>query len=57
MKTKIKNRILSIAGIVILTKEAFQASEAQIAYDRMIAESQAKIGPYVHHTCPVQIWA
>lgn len=26
-------------------------------YEKMIAESQAKIGPYVPTTCPTQIWA
>lgn len=33
------------------------AAHKQKAYDKMIAESQAKIGPYVHvNDCP-QIWA
>lgn len=53
MKNRIKNRILSIAGIVIIAREI----NAEMKYDAMIAESQAKIGPYVHHNCPVQIWA
>lgn len=53
MKTHIKNRILSIAGIVLVAREI----NAEMKYEAMIAESQAKIGPYVHHTCPVQIWA
>lgn len=26
-------------------------------YEAMIAESQAKIGPYIPTACPVQIWA
>jgi hypothetical protein len=57
MKNRIKNRVLNAAAFVIFAKEQFQLSEAEIAYNKQIAESQAKIGPYVHHNCPVQIWA
>lgn len=34
-----------------------RAARKARAYDRMIAESQAKIGPYVPANIPVQIYA
>lgn len=37
--------------------KAILDSRATKRYEKKIAESQAKIGPYVPQTCPVQIWA
>lgn len=42
--------------LVDIVKER-QAAKKAAAYDTMITESQAKIGPYVPTPCPVQIWA
>jgi hypothetical protein len=53
MKNRIKNRVLNVIAIALLAREINE----EMKYEEMIAESQAKIGPYVHHTCPVQIWA
>jgi hypothetical protein len=56
MYNRIKNRALNTVAFAIFVKEQFQLSEEEM-YERQIAESQAKIGPYKHHPCPVQIWA
>jgi hypothetical protein len=50
MKNRIKNQVIDIIARAIYIKD-------EIKYEQMIAESQAKIGPYVPQTCPVQIWA
>jgi hypothetical protein len=57
MKNRIKNRVLNVAGRIAYTIEQFQLSERELQYERMIAESQAKIGPYKPASIPVQIWA
>jgi hypothetical protein len=57
MKNRIKNRVLNTIAFAIFTKEQFTLQAEDEAYEQMIAESQAKIGPYVPQTCPVQIWA
>jgi hypothetical protein len=38
-------------------KERAARKVAREQHDAMIAESQAKIGPYMPQPCPVQIWA
>jgi hypothetical protein len=53
MKNRIKNRVLDIIAIGIIAREI----NAEMKYDEMIAESQAKIGPYKPATIPVQVWA
>lgn len=53
-----KNRIINFAfkqiGILYLAREIYREEQ----YEAMIAESQAKIGPYKPATdIPVQVWA
>lgn len=50
MKNRIKNRALNVIAFIHFAK-------SELEYELMIAESQAKIGPYVPQPCPVQIWA
>jgi hypothetical protein len=50
MKNRIKNRVLETAVRIIYVID-------EVKHEREIEKSKAKIGPYVHHTCPVQIWA
>jgi hypothetical protein len=64
MKTKIKTLALTpIAFAIFYQEERERRKAARIrqyegeAYAAMIAESQAKIGPYKPQTCPTQIWA
>lgn len=53
MKRKIINLALSPVTAIIFIRDTHREME----YEAMIAESQAKIGPYVPTPCPVQIWA
>lgn len=46
-----------IVARVLYVKEQTKLQLANEEYEAMIAESQAKIGPYVPQSCPVQIWA
>jgi hypothetical protein len=48
---------MKIKTPIAVIKSVMPAARKQKAYDKMIAESQAKIGPYVPVSCPVQIWA
>lgn len=53
MKNRIKNLILKPVAFALFVKEV----NAEMKKDEEIRASQEKIGPYVHHNCPVQIWA
>lgn len=64
MKTTLRNLALTpIAFALFVKDENASRKAARIrryegeAYAAMIAESQAKIGPYKPHSCPTQIWA
>lgn len=48
---------MKIQSTIAIVKSLTPSARKQKAYDKMIAESQAKIGPYVPVSCPVQIWA
>lgn len=52
MKNRIKNLVFTPIAILIIAEEI----QAEIEYEQMIAESQAKIGPYVHNPGVVQIY-
>jgi hypothetical protein len=57
-ETDMKNRIINFAfkqiGVLYLAREIYREEQ----YEAMIAESQAKIGPYKPATdIPVQVWA
>lgn len=57
MFKQIKTLALTPVAIAIMFKEERKLQAEREAYNAMIAESQAKIGPYVPQPCPVQIWA
>ncbi len=48
---------MTIKTPIRVIKSVTPAARKQKAYDKMIAESQAKIGPYVPTPHVVQIWA
>jgi hypothetical protein len=50
---RIKNLVLSPVTAYLFIKDV----KSEMEYEAMIAESQAKIGPYVPTPCPVQVWA
>ena len=56
MKNRIKNRVLNTVARALYVKEQIKLRMAEEAYEATIAESQAKIGPYVPQPCPTQIW-
>lgn len=57
MKNRIKTAALTPVAFAIFAKEELNRRSEEKKHNAMIAESQAKIGPYVPQPCPVQIWA
>lgn len=57
MKNRIKTRALTPVAFAIFAKEQIKLRREEKAYNAMIVESQAKIGPYKPATIPVQVWA
>ncbi|MEO7397377.1 MAG: hypothetical protein ABIW84_02330 [Ilumatobacteraceae bacterium] len=48
---------MTIKTTIAVIKSITPAARKQKAYDKMIADSQAKIGPYVPTPYVAQIWA
>lgn len=57
MKNRIKTALLTPVAFAIFVSEQNQLRREEKAYDAMIADSRAKIGPYKPVTTPVQVWA
>lgn len=52
-KDRIRNFALSPITAYLVIRDTYR----EMKYEEMIAESQAKIGPYKPATIPVQVWA
>lgn len=51
------NRIKNFVQAPIIFAMIIKEVNSEMKHAEEIEASKAKIGPYVHHNCPVQIWA